>query len=305
MIAGTRLLILCAAAFAPAAATAGTTFFERDNFGGRQFTVDRPMADFGANGQIERARSAIVEGESWEFCIDGDFGGCAVLAPGRYPNLGEFSGRVGSARPVGYGPAAMSPPSVAMQATAGVTFYQEEDFGGRQITIDQPLANFEGTRFNDRAHSAIVVGGTWEICVDAGYRGECKTFSPGRYPTLGGLGGRVSSARPARDARGDARREGRGDRARALLYSGPNMTGRAFALGGEGVNLDGQFNDRASSLRVDAGYWIFCSDANFRGECRTFGPGEYPTLPPELDNRISSGRRISNDYPYSNRPQWR
>ena len=65
------------------------------------------------------------------------------------------------------------------------------------------------------------------------------------------------------------------------------------------------FNDRASSLRVDRGYWIFCSDADFRGECRTFGPGEYPVLPPELDNRISSGRRISNDFPYSQNPNWR
>lgn len=297
-----HLFVILAATFASASATAGTTFFEGENFGGRQVTVDRPMANFAANGRIERARSAIVDADSWELCVDSNFGGCAVLAPGRYPNLGEFAGRVGSARPVGYAPAAMSPPP----ATAGVTFYQDEEFGGRQITIDQPLADFAGTRFNDRANSAIVVGGTWEICVDAGYRGECRTFAPGRYPTLGGLGGRVSSARPVREGRGDARHEGdRGGRARAALFSGPNMTGRAFALGGEAVNLDGQFNDRASSLRVDAGYWIFCSDANFRGECRTFGPGEYPTLPAELDNRISSGRRISNDYPYANGPKWR
>jgi hypothetical protein len=84
------------------------------------------------------------------------------------------------------------------------------------------------------------------------------------------------------------------------------MTGRAFPIGSEGAsNLEGMFNDRASSLRVDSGYWIFCSDANFRGECRTFGPGDYPMLPPELNDRISSGRRISNDYPYSQNPNWR
>ena len=39
------------------------------------------------------------------------------------------------------------------------------------------------------------------------------------------------------------------------------------------------FNDRASSLRVQSGYWIFCSDSEFRGECRTFGPGDYASLP--------------------------
>ena len=25
------------------------------------------------------------------------------------------------------------------------------------------------------------------------------------------------------------------------------------------------------SLRVERGYWIFCSEPQFRGECRTFG----------------------------------
>ena len=63
------------------------------------------------------------------------------------------------------------------------------------------------------------------------------------------------------------------------------------------------FNDRASSLRVESGYWIFCSAAEFRGDCRTYGPGEYATLP-GLNNVISSGRRISNDYPYGDRPDW-
>ena len=84
------------------------------------------------------------------------------------------------------------------------------------------------------------------------------------------------------------------------------VPGRYPTLGGQGSgNLDGTFNDRATSLRVERGYWIFCSDANFQGECRTFGPGEYPQLPPELDNRISSGRRISNSYPYADQPDWR
>ena len=65
------------------------------------------------------------------------------------------------------------------------------------------------------------------------------------------------------------------------------------------------FNDRAQSLRVERGYWIFCSDAAFQGQCKTFGPGSYPNLPRDLDNRISSGRRISNDYPYNHDPNWR
>ena len=70
-------------------------------------------------------------------------------------------------------------------------------------------------------------------------------------------------------------------------------------------NLDPTgFNDRAESLRVERGYWIFCSDANFEGECLTFGPGDYPNLPGELNRRISSGRMINHRYPYSGPPAW-
>lgn len=77
------------------------------------------------------------------------------------------------------------------------------------------------------------------------------------------------------------------------------MQGRALVLEPSGTSDLAQagFNDRASSLRIEGGYWIFCSDGNFRGECRTFGPGDYPVLP-GMNDRISSGRQISADYPY-------
>jgi hypothetical protein len=99
---------------------------------------------------------------------------------------------------------------------------------------------------------------------------------------------------------------GWGSGTRAILYEGPNLTGRSFVINAEIVpDLAGTgFNDRASSLRIERGYWIFCSDANFFGECRTFGPGDYPTLPWDLAYRISSGRRIAGHYPYSGNPNW-
>jgi Beta/Gamma crystallin len=84
------------------------------------------------------------------------------------------------------------------------------------------------------------------------------------------------------------------------------MSGRAFEIDRNVVrNLDGTgFNDRAASLSVLGGYWVFCSDANFEGDCRTFGPGDYPNLPFDLDRKISSGRRIADRYPYEGRPTW-
>jgi len=84
------------------------------------------------------------------------------------------------------------------------------------------------------------------------------------------------------------------------------MRGRSYPIDSDVVrNLDRTgFNDRAQSLRVESGYWIFCSDADFEGDCQTFGPGDYPDLSGALNRRISSGRRISDRYPYSGAPTW-
>jgi Beta/Gamma crystallin len=200
---------------------------------------------------------------------------------------------------------------VAGSAAANITFYEGENFAGRELVVDQTVNNFGDTRFNDRARSAIVDAGQWEMCVDSGFRGACQILGPGRYPDLNGMTHRVSSVRPVGgtvDAgRGEHRpMHGRYSGASATLYEGRNLSGRSFPLGG-GVmeNLDKTgFNDRASSLHVEGGYWVFCSDAHFGGECRTFGPGDYRSLPPGLNNMISSGRRISDDYPYSQNPNW-
>lgn len=203
----------------------------------------------------------------------------------------------------------------ASTAMAGVTFYEAENFGGRPMTFDGVVPNFVERGYNDRARSAVVEGGPVEVCIDVNFTGGCTVMKPGRYPTLGNLGGQISSVRPARgevrgDDRGDRRGDDRDDRRGgrwgiATLYGGPNFTGRAVALDREGAEDLMNFSDRASSLKVARGYWIFCSEPQFRGECRTFGPGDYAQLPRGLDNRISSGRRISNNYPYgTNNPNW-
>ena len=194
----------------------------------------------------------------------------------------------------------------ASSALAGVTFYERENFAGRPVDMNGTVPNFVERGFNDRAMSVVVEGSPVEVCMDINFNGGCTILKPGRYPTLGHLGGQISSVRPAFEQRGDQRGQGQRDgrEARATLYSGQGMTGRAITLDHEGASDLQNFNDKASSLRVERGYWIFCSDVQFRGECRTFGPGDYAQLPPGFDNRISSGRRISNNYPYSTNPNW-
>jgi Beta/Gamma crystallin len=191
-------------------------------------------------------------------------------------------------------------------AADSITFYQDDNYRGGQFTADREVANFARNGFNDRVHSAVVHEGRWEICVDADFNGSCGVLTPGAYPNLGAYAGRISSVRPIDGRHSDNRSgdRGRNREARATLYEGPNLSGRSFPLSDMMRNLGTTgFNDRASSLRVESGYWIFCSDSEFRGECRTFGPGDYASLP-GLNNVISSGRRISNEYPYGDKPDW-
>jgi hypothetical protein len=206
----------------------------------------------------------------------------------------------------------------ATTAMAGVTFFDGDNFTGRSFVADRLVDNFATRGFNDRAKSAIVEGGSWEVCMDSNFQGACTVLKPGRYPSLQQLSSQISSVRPMggdraerREDRQERREERRAEREReratATLFAGPKFSGRSMTIGGEGANsLNGQFDNQASSLRVTSGYWIFCSQPEFRGECRTFGPGDYSALPPGLDNRISSGRYISNAYPYANnKPNWK
>ena len=215
--------------------------------------------------------------------------------------------------------------SVALVASAlaagEITLFEREGFQGRRLTIRGTMWDLDRTDFNDRAASIIVRDGVWEVCSDARFNGQCARLQPGEYPNLrGSLDRSISSVREVTEAANAPPAPayappapaygggggGGGGQPRAILYSGQGMSGRAFEIDRNVVrNLDGTgFNDRAASLSILGGYWIFCSDANFEGDCRTFGPGDYPNLPPDLNRRISSGRRIADRYPYEGRPTW-
>ena len=190
-----------------------------------------------------------------------------------------------------------------------VTLFENPGFQGRRMTLRGTTPDLDRTDFNDRAQSIIVRDGVWEVCTDARFSGHCVRLRPGEYPNLdSSLNNRISSAREIAEAAPPPPTAGGpgGGAARAVLYEGEGFHGRSFELQRDVVrNLDRtNFNDRAASLRVYSGYWIFCSDANFEGDCRTFGPGEYPNLPGDLNHRISSGRRIADRYPYGGAPNW-
>lgn len=82
-------------------------------------------------------------------------------------------------------------------AAAQITFYEHDNFEGRSFVARRAVENLSEIGFNDLASSAVVGPQRWEVCPDAGFRGNCTVLRPGSYPSLRALGlnDKVSSAR--------------------------------------------------------------------------------------------------------------
>lgn len=96
--------------------------------------------------------------------------------------------------------------AIAAQASAQITFYENDGFDGRSFTTSRQIGNFERQGFNDRASSVVVFSERWEVCENERFEGRCVVLRPGRYASLSamGLNDRVSSVRSvSRNARID------------------------------------------------------------------------------------------------------
>ena len=305
------------AAFALLLAAATThaqdlTFYEFPDFGGGSYDAYDAIADLANTGYNDRANSVVIRNGMWQLCTDANYRGrCVTLQPGEYrePGIDRIVGQdlVGAARrlrPHGRRPGRQRAPPAARPSSCST-------ISSRRATSSRstvPSTTSSARTFNDRARSMIINAGRWELCRDAFFHGTCEVYGPGRYDAIGDLSGEVSSLRPVGGALAQPGRYPAdwGRQVRAILYSNPDFQGQQHVINDDVMrNLANTgFNDRAQSIRVEQGFWIFCSDADFGGTCRTFGPGDYPTLPWGLNNAVSSGRRISRENPYSGSPNW-
>ena len=189
--------------------------------------------------------------------------------------------------------------AMATQATAQITFYEREDFAGRTFTAENQVSNFERTGFNDRASSAVVLRGRWEVCEDAGFSGRCVVLRPGRYASLAALSMNKSISSVRMVSRNmpldDNRYAPIPAPAQITFYEREGFAGRSFSSATQIGNLERQgFNDRASSVVVQHDFWEACEDAWFAGRCVVLRPGRYPSLQAMgLGDSISSVRVVS------------
>ncbi len=281
-------------------AQAQVTFYEHDNYQGRNFVTEQSVADFRSFGFNDRASSIVVTSNRWEVCDDSNYGGrCVMLRPGSYPSLSDLglNDRISSVRMVEVAPRPGDerslPPARPLDA---VTFYEGDDYQGRAYATQQSVPNFYNSGFNDRASSIVITSNRWEVCDDSNYGGRCVLLRPGSYPSLQamGLNDRISSVRLVAEREPPQAPPAPPLQNAVTFYENDNFQGRAF--GTQQAVADFRnfgFNDRASSIVVASSRWEVCDDVNFSGRCAMLRPGSYPSLSAiGLNDRISSVRMV-------------
>lgn len=257
-------------------------------FAGERLTFSEAVSDLRPHMFNDAAVSIQITGSlDWELCSDGGFGGqCQRFPPGRHLLGPSMYGRVSSLRPAGGGsPVTPVTPVPPTAGGASVVLYEHRD-GGRRLDVTAALANLGEHGFNDIASSIEVRRGRWQLCAHAGYGEPCQVFGPGRHLLPAGLEDRVSSLRPVFGQRD----EPVGAAGAVTLHERHDLSGRSVLLAEATANLRAQgFNDRARSIEVHGGRWELCSDADFSGQCRLYGPGVH-ALPDGLAGRLTSLR---------------
>ncbi|MBC8088366.1 MAG: hypothetical protein H7Z40_13945 [Phycisphaerae bacterium] len=190
----------------------------------------------------------------------------------------------------------------------GLLTAQCRDGRGRYVNAQLQYSNCRGDIFNNNGQLGCDTGKSGRQVPFGSYLNSCRNAQvKGR--TLSAecrtKNGAYHLAQIAyRYCRGDisnnngqlnCRTQGDGDwyaeEGRITLFDRNDYRGKSVTLDRNYPNLDGLFNDAASSVRVYDGVWQACKDKNFQGGCILIDRN-WRSLPQGTDNNISSIRRV-------------
>ena len=168
-------------------------------------------------------------------------------------------------------------------SAAELTLFENDNFNGRSFVVRDAVNNLGNTGFNDRASSAIVRDGTWQLCDDANYRGRCISLRPGRYSSLGqmGMNDRISSARVTGGGGGGGGGPGN-DNGTNTRGAPPEVTVACAQAGDRMWGFPAGTTLPFDSIRVGNGMWDVRITGNTKsGTCRVSDSGSVQNV---IDN---------------------
>jgi hypothetical protein len=153
----------------------------------RAVELTSDVDDLNSRNFSNSAYAAFVSSGTWRLCErEHGRGHCSEFAPGRYESLGGLEGRVRSAYLIATTPERVA--NVPNFPPGRAVLYQFPNFAGPSAVVEYGRApDLDWAHFRQPAASLRVESGTWLVCSEIGYQGECRVLGPGDYPQLTNL----------------------------------------------------------------------------------------------------------------------
>ena len=123
----------------------GAVLYSDSGFSGEGLRIHGAEPDLARLRFNDRASSIVIQSGAWELCTDANFRGRCEI--------------------VGW--------------NAGLVLFPDSAQRGQGIEVQQDIPDLSQYRFNDRASSFLVTGGSWLVCEHANYRGRCEVLQGG------------------------------------------------------------------------------------------------------------------------------
>lgn len=161
--------------------------YENTARGMRAVELTQSVDDLETRHFANAAYAAFVGSGTWRLCDrERGRGRCTDFSPGRYENLNGLEGHVRSAYLVARTPETVG--NVPNFPPGRAVLYEFPNYGGREATVEYGRApDLDWAHFKQPAGSLRVESGTWLVCSQMGYQGECRVLGPGNYPQLSDL----------------------------------------------------------------------------------------------------------------------
>jgi len=158
--------------------------YDGPNYTGQRVTirVDQDGSSLVNLGFNDRASSIRVTG-MWEVCYHVNFEGSCTRIGMDAATLGQMDNQISSVRfvpPSGSMPSMPTIPPILPPdiPRVGIWLYDGANYSGQRFDAATDETDLSRSGFNDRASSLVMARGeSWEVCMDARFRSQCRTFS--------------------------------------------------------------------------------------------------------------------------------
>lgn len=304
------VLLILSALLVPASGEAqfrggGITVFTDPDFGGESASFQDEAPDlrgYGLNDDISSIR--IPSGQSWEICLDINYGNRCQVVTRSIANLRSigWDDRISSLRRVGgggFGRGPRGPDGPGGGFGGGLTVFTDTNYQGESASFRSDTPDLQGYGLNDQISSIrIPPGESWEVCQDIDYGNRCQILTRS-IDNLRSIGwdNRISSLRRVAGGRGMFGRgsnPGPGISGGVTVFRDTNFRGESASFRDTTPDLvPFGLNDQISSIRIPPGEsWEICQDVNFGNRCQVLTRSISDLDDIGWDDRISSLRRV-------------